>query len=139
MLLEGKKVVIMGVRNKWSIAWGAAQSSYEQGAKVICTCSGDSLDKVKELGFSVDKSDEGLWLTFPKEEKNARVEEKVESMTTLKKRLYETLGLTKRRSQTEILGQETLEEQKDTEGKKRMQNIIYVIRNRRMLQEGGNR
>ena len=49
MILEGKKVVIMGVRNKWSIAWGAAQSSYEQGAKVICTCSGDSLDKVKEL------------------------------------------------------------------------------------------
>ncbi len=28
MLLEGKKVVIMGVRNKWSIAWGAAQSAY---------------------------------------------------------------------------------------------------------------
>lgn len=99
----------------------------------------NNLDKVKELGFSVDKSDEGLWLTFPKEEKNARVEEKVESMTSLKKRLYETLGLTKRRSQTEILGQETLEEQKDTEGKKRMQNIIYVIRNRQMLQEGGNR
>ena len=49
MILEGKKVVIMGVRNKWSIAWGAAQSSYEQGAKVICTCSSDSLDKVKEL------------------------------------------------------------------------------------------
>ena len=42
MLLEGKKVVIMGVRNKWSIAWGAAQSAYEQGAEVICTCSGDS-------------------------------------------------------------------------------------------------
>ena len=49
MILEGKKVVIMGVRNKWSIAWGAAQSSYQQGAKVICTCSADSLDKVKEL------------------------------------------------------------------------------------------
>ena len=49
MILEGKKVIIMGVRNKWSIAWGAAQSSYQQGAKVICTCSADSLDKVKEL------------------------------------------------------------------------------------------
>ena len=49
MLLEGKKVVIMGVRNKWSIAWGAVQSAYEQGAEVICTCSGDSIDKVKEL------------------------------------------------------------------------------------------
>lgn len=49
MILKGKKVVIMGVRNKWSIAWGAAQSAYEQGAEVICTCSGDSLEKVKDL------------------------------------------------------------------------------------------
>ena len=49
MILKGKKVVIMGVRNKWSIAWGAVQSAYEQGAEVICTCSGDSIDKVKEL------------------------------------------------------------------------------------------
>ena len=49
MLLKDKKVVIMGVRNKWSIAWGTAKSAYEQGAKVICTCSEGSLEKVKEL------------------------------------------------------------------------------------------
>lgn len=49
MILKGKKVVIMGVRNKWSIAWGAAQSAYEQGAEVICTCSENSLEKVKTL------------------------------------------------------------------------------------------
>lgn len=49
MILKGKKVVIMGVRNKWSIAWGAVQSAYEQGAEVICTCSQDSLEKVKDL------------------------------------------------------------------------------------------
>ena len=49
MILKDKKVVIMGVRNKWSIAWGAAQSAHEQGAEVICTCSGDSYEKVKEL------------------------------------------------------------------------------------------
>ena len=49
MILEGKKVVIMGVRNKWSIAWGAVQSASEQGAEVICTCSGDSEEEVKEL------------------------------------------------------------------------------------------
>lgn len=49
MLLKDKKVLIMGVRNKWSIAWGAAKSAYEQGAKVICTCSEGSLEKVKEL------------------------------------------------------------------------------------------
>ena len=98
-----------------------------------------NLGKVEELGFSVDKPDEGLWLTFPKEEKNATVEDKVQSMTALKSSLYEILGLTKRKSQTEKLGKETLEEQKDTKGKKRMQNVIYVIRNRQMLQEGGNR
>lgn len=49
MILKGKKVLIMGVRNKWSIAWGAAKSAYEQGAEVICTCSEDSLEKVKVL------------------------------------------------------------------------------------------
>ncbi len=49
MILKGKKVVIMGVRNKWSIAWGATQSAYEQGAEVICTCAEDSYEKVKEL------------------------------------------------------------------------------------------
>ena len=49
MILKGKKVVIMGVRNKWSIAWGAVQSAYEQGAEVICTCSADSTEKVKDL------------------------------------------------------------------------------------------
>ncbi len=49
MILKNKKVVIMGVRNKWSIAWGAAQSAHEQGAEVICTCSDDSVEKVQEL------------------------------------------------------------------------------------------
>ncbi len=49
MILKNKKVLIMGVRNKWSIAWGATKSAYEQGAQVICTCSQDSYEKVKQL------------------------------------------------------------------------------------------
>ena len=49
MILKGKKVLIMGVRNKWSIAWGAAQSAYKQGAEVICTCTEDSIEKVNAL------------------------------------------------------------------------------------------
>ena len=49
MILKGKKVVIMGVRNKWSIAWGAAKSAYDQGAEVICTCSEENLEKVEKL------------------------------------------------------------------------------------------
>ena len=50
MILTGKKVVIMGIRNKWSIAWGAALSAYENGAQVIFTYnSADSKDKVERL------------------------------------------------------------------------------------------
>ena len=37
MLLQGKTILIMGVRNKWSIAWGGAMSAYENGAKLIFT------------------------------------------------------------------------------------------------------
>ena len=37
MLLENKKLVLMGVRNKWSIAWGAAKSAHDNGAQLICT------------------------------------------------------------------------------------------------------
>ncbi len=37
MLLENKKILIMGVRNKWSIAYGIAKSAYENGAKLIFT------------------------------------------------------------------------------------------------------
>ena len=46
MLLKGKKILIMGIRNKWSIAWGAAKSCYEQGAEVICTCAEENIEKV---------------------------------------------------------------------------------------------
>lgn len=49
-LLEGKKVLIMGIRNKWSIAWGAALSAYENGAEVIFTHNSmESADKVEKL------------------------------------------------------------------------------------------
>ena len=53
MILSGKKVVIMGIRNKWSIAWGAAQSAYEQGAEVIFTCS--SVEKIEKIKFGSQK------------------------------------------------------------------------------------
>lgn len=35
MLLKDKKILIMGIRNKWSIAYGIAKSAYENGAKLI--------------------------------------------------------------------------------------------------------
>ena len=50
MLLEGKTILIMGIRNKWSIAWGAAMSAYENGAKVIFTHHpSEKEDKIIEL------------------------------------------------------------------------------------------
>lgn len=50
MILKDKKVVIMGIRNKWSIAWGAAQSAYENGAQVIFTCSSmENIEKINAL------------------------------------------------------------------------------------------
>ena len=41
MILENKKVVIMGVRNKWSIAFGIAKSAYENGAQLLFTYMGE--------------------------------------------------------------------------------------------------
>lgn len=50
MLLENKKILIMGIRNKWSIAYGIAKSVYENGAKLIFTFMGeDNRKKIEEL------------------------------------------------------------------------------------------
>ena len=50
MLLQDKTILVMGIRNKWSIAWGAAMSAYENGAKVIFTHHpSEKEDKIKEL------------------------------------------------------------------------------------------
>ena len=50
MLLENKKVVIMGIRNKWSIAWGAARSAADNGAEVIFTHHPmENLEKLEKL------------------------------------------------------------------------------------------
>ena len=35
MLLKDKQILIIGIRNKWSIAYGIAKSAYENGAKLI--------------------------------------------------------------------------------------------------------
>ena len=50
MLLKDKQILIMGIRNKWSIAYGIAKSAYENGAKLIFTYMGeDNKDKIEEL------------------------------------------------------------------------------------------
>ena len=50
MLLKNKKILIMGIRNKWSIAYGIAKSAYENGAKLIFTYWGEkNREKIEEL------------------------------------------------------------------------------------------
>ena len=50
MLLKDKKILIMGIRNKWSIAYGIAKSTYENGAKLIFTYMGeDNKEKIEDL------------------------------------------------------------------------------------------
>lgn len=42
MLMTNKKIVVMGVANKWSIAWGIAQHLRQHGAEIIYTYYGES-------------------------------------------------------------------------------------------------
>lgn len=46
--LKGKKVVVMGVANKKSIAWGCAQALQQQGAEVIYTYQNERMKKSLE-------------------------------------------------------------------------------------------
>ena len=53
-LLKDKNILVMGVRNKWSIAWGIAEFALNQGANVLFTYLGErekeALEKLVE-GF----------------------------------------------------------------------------------------
>ena len=50
MLLENKKILIMGIRNKWSIAYGIAKYAYKNGAKLIFTyMNEENKNKIEEL------------------------------------------------------------------------------------------
>ena len=40
-LLSNRTILVMGVRNKWSIAWGIAERAAESGAKLIFTYQGE--------------------------------------------------------------------------------------------------
>lgn len=67
-LLQNKNIVIMGLRNKWSIAWGIAQAAAGEGAHLVFTCQSErekeETEKLtSELGefpvFICDISDDG--------------------------------------------------------------------------------
>ncbi|KAF1292154.1 enoyl-ACP reductase FabI [Candidatus Enterococcus leclercqii] len=78
-LLQGKKVVVMGVANKRSIAWGCAKALIEQGAEVIYTYQNERMKKqldklVPENSFMVEcdaSSDESIENAFQQIGENA--------------------------------------------------------------------
>jgi len=86
MLLKDKKILIMGIRNKWSIAYGIAKSAYDNGAKLIFTFMGeDNRNKIEELisefegskAYTLDgaSEDELVKETFTKiKEENGKVD-----------------------------------------------------------------
>ena len=52
--MQGKTIVIMGVRNRWSIAWGIAQMAAEAGAGLVFTAQGErELEQAGELAESL--------------------------------------------------------------------------------------
>ncbi|MDQ0230637.1 enoyl-ACP reductase FabI [Metabacillus malikii] len=56
--LNGRNIVVMGVANKRSIAWGIARSLHNAGARLIFTYAGERLEKsVRELAASLDRDD----------------------------------------------------------------------------------
>lgn len=54
-LLSDKNIIVMGLRNKWSIAWGIAKATADEGANLIFTCQSEREKEeteklLKELG-----------------------------------------------------------------------------------------
>src|SRR6204780_1315138 len=57
MLLEGKTALILGIANKWSLAYAIAQAFKREGAKIILTHQGERLKQtVEELGAELGAS-----------------------------------------------------------------------------------
>ncbi|MGD8189815.1 enoyl-ACP reductase FabI [Brevibacillus ginsengisoli] len=60
-LLQGKNIVVMGVANHRSIAWGIAQSLSKAGANLIFTYLGERLrENVAELAATLDQPEQIL-------------------------------------------------------------------------------
>ncbi len=55
MLMEGKKGVVFGVANKWSIAWAISKALHREGAEICLAYLGEE-EKIKELADEVKAS-----------------------------------------------------------------------------------
>src|SRR5262249_3220143 len=54
-LLEGKTALVLGVANRWSLAYAIAQAYQREGARLLLTYQGERLQKtVEELGASLN-------------------------------------------------------------------------------------
>lgn len=54
-IFKGKNILIMGVRNKWSIAWGIARAVQPLGANLIFTYLGDrEKESIEKLTANMD-------------------------------------------------------------------------------------
>ena len=49
MILKDKVILVMGLRNKWSISWGVIRKAYENGAKVLYTYNDGDKEKMDKL------------------------------------------------------------------------------------------
>src|SRR4051812_35017495 len=50
-VMEGKAALVLGVANKWSLAWAIARAFVREGARLALTYQGDrQKSKVEELG-----------------------------------------------------------------------------------------
>ncbi len=49
MILKDKVILVMGLRNKWSISWGVIRKAYENGAKVLYTYNDGDAEKMNKL------------------------------------------------------------------------------------------
>ena len=73
-ILTGKKILVMGVANNRSIAWGCAQAMEKQGAEIIYTYQNERLKKfINKLVTDEDRlvecdvsSDESIAQAFNK-------------------------------------------------------------------------
>src|SRR3954452_24650083 len=61
-LMNGKTALILGVANKWSLAWAIAQAFVREGARIVLTYQGDRQKQtVEELGAELSSGT----LVFP--------------------------------------------------------------------------
>ena len=82
-LLEGKTALILGVANRWSLAYAIAQAFQREGARLLLTYQGERLQKtVEELGVSLGAA-RVFECDVTRDEDLAKLGEEVERLDTV--------------------------------------------------------